>query len=757
MKKHTYIYIRLSAYKAEQMETIIPDVILSYYDGRGKELILKSFKIASDVLEGLSRSDGTPFIGHPINVARIAAEEIGLSAECIAAVFLHEAMSRGNVGPEMLSQFPNDVKTITEGLNHISTIKPKDTRLEAENYKNLIVSYSSDPRIMVLKLADRLEVMRVLNIFPKLSRDNKVLETLLLYIPLAHQLGLYNMKSEMENIYLKYTEPQQYRAITNNLLATEKDRKKITEQFIEPLKDRLAAAGISYVLKARTKAAYSIWAKMKKQHVGFSGVFDVFAIRFIIDPEHSEPVTDQQGRILEGIELEHALCWKVFSFVTEKYKSDTSRLRDWISQPKPNGYESLHITVSNDDGAVLEVQIRTRRMDDIAEKGLASHWSYKGIRSEEKLNGWMREARKLLEQGTGGQTLSPQDSGEDEELPTPPDDDIFVFTPTGELKRIKKGSTVLDFAFSIHTGLGCKCSGGKVNGKGVSIREELHTGDVVEITTSKNQHPTQAWLTFAVTSKARTKIRQKLNEEEFQKAAEGKELLERRLKNWKMEISDYELAELLKKWQIKSKNEFFADLGSGKTDIITVRDAILAARGETHETVAEKGDEKKKQPVTQDTRKNGTDDILVISAKDVKGIDYRMARCCNPVYGDEVFGFVTIKDGVKIHRMSCPNASRLIEKYPYRIQKVQWSDTPSGTSFQTTLRITAAQEGPVISGISGVIDQFKASIRSMNMSENRNSGTYEISLTISVSSNTELDKVTAGLRNLKSVTRVIRS
>ena len=727
------------------------EAILSYYDDAGKELINRAYGIAETALAGVTRSDGSPFLNHPLNVAGIVTDEIGLSAECVAAVFLHEALTRGNADCSLLGTFPHDVAMLVDGLNHISTIKPKDTRLEAENYKNLIVAYSSDPRITVIKLADRLEVMRMLSIFPKLSRDNKILETLLLYIPLAHQLGLYNMKSELEDIYFKYAEPQQYRSIKNNLAATEKDRKKITEQFIEPLKEKLEASGISYHLKARTKTAYSIWTKMRKQNVSFSGVFDVFAIRFIIDPEHCEPVTDPQGRVLTGTELEHALCWKVFSFVTEKYKSDTKRLRDWITNPKPNGYESLHITVSNDEGAVLEVQIRTVRMDDIAEKGLASHWSYKGIRSEDKIANWMTAVRTMLEQGSSGQTLSPRDDGE-EMLPAPPDDDIFVFTPAGELRRLKAGSSILDFAFCIHTGLGCRCTGGKINGKGCSMREILHTGDVVEIITSKNQHPTQAWLSFTVTSKARSKIRQKLKEEEFKNAAEGKELLERRLKNWKMEVSDTEITELMKRWQIKTKNEFYASLGSGRTDTIAVRDYILAARAEHS---SDRTEEHRHQEGPQ-TGVRHIDDILVISASDVRGIDYRMAHCCNPVYGDDVFGFVTIKDGIKIHRMSCPNAARLIEKYPYRIQKVRWSDAPVGSSFQTTLRITAVHENQVITDISGVIEQFRASIRSMNMSENSRSGTYDISLTISVNSNLELDKVMAGIRRLKGVTRVMR-
>lgn len=747
----------------EDKKTDSIETLAELFAPESRTAILSAYDIACSALEDVRRSDGTPFITHPLNVAFIAAQEIGLPANCITAIFLHEAITRGSADAELLRKFPTDTITLTEGLNHIATIRPKDTRLEADNYRKLIVSYSSDPRITVLKLADRLEVMRHLDIFPKSDRDNKVLETLLLYIPLAHQLGLYNMKSELEDIYFRYAEPQQYRAIRNHLAATENDRKKITEQFIEPLKEKLAAAGISYKLKARTKTAYSIWTKMKKQNVGFSGVFDVFAIRFIIDPEQSR--TDA-GNIQEmqspaaALEWEHALCWKVFSFVTEKYKSDTSRLRDWISNPKPNGYESLHITVTNEDGAALEVQIRTKRMDETAEKGLASHWSYKGIRSEEKLATWMKAARTMLEQGKAGDTLSPQDSGDDEILPAPPADDIFVFTPTGELRRLRTGSTVLDFAFDIHTNVGCHCTGGKIGSRVASIREELHTGDVVEIITNKSQHPSAEWLNFVVSGKARSKIRQKLKEEEFKNAAEGKELLDRRLRNWKMEISDQELGELMKKWQIRSKNSFYADLGSGRTDVSVVRDAVLAMRSE-HSGLSGRDAQGERTGEHREWEKSASmntsaDDILVLNANDVKGLDYKMAKCCHPVYGDDVFGFVTIKDGVKIHRMSCPNAARLIEKYPYRVQKVIWSETPSGTGFQTTLRITTLHENSVITDISNVTEQFRASIRGLNVSENRRSGTYEIQLTISVVSNLELNKVIAGIRSIRSVTRISR-
>ena len=701
------------------------------YDGEGLDLIREAYAFAEKALEGVTRSNGIPFIEHPLNTARIACDEVGLQAECIAAVFLHEA-TRGTEDLTSLARFGKDVLTMVDGLNKISTIKPKDTKLEAENYKKLIVSYSKDPRVVVLKLCDRLEIMRSLEIFPNMDRERKIVETLMLYIPLSHQLGLYKMKSELEDIYFKFSNPVQYRAITNKLKAGERDRKKVMEQFIEPLKQQLLDEGIKYKVKIRTKTAYSIWRKMQKQKVPFEGVYDVFAMRFIIDCEPDK-------------ELEHALCWKVFSLVTKEYESDTKRLRDWLSNPKPNGYECLHITVKDSNNTYLEVQIRTKRMDEWAENGMASHWSYKGIKREKTLDTWLTTVRDVLEHPER-HTMT------DEDLPKPPEKEIFVFTPTGELRKIDAGATVLDFAFSIHSGLGLKCTGGRVNGKAVPLKEKLKTADVVEIMSGKNQKPSSDWLNIVVTSKARNKIRQKLAEIDYQKAAEGKEILERRLKNWKLEINDEKFAEILKKWQLKTINALYAAIGEEKIDVADIKAFLM----EEEETCANAADQEERKGRGVNESKN-TDDILVIGAKDVKGIDYKLAKCCNPVYGDDVFGFVTIKDGVKIHRISCPNAARLIEKYPYRIVKVKWSDNPKTGNFQTTLRVTAAKEATVINDIMDVINTFRASVREFNVVENEKHGTYEINMRIAVPSTLELDKVVSQIKNLRYTLKVSRA
>ena len=695
-------------------------------------LIEKARAVAASALTDETRYDGSPFIGHPDSVARIVEDEIGLPDECVAAVYLHEA-TRIHKDVD-ISAFPQDVRTIVDGLNKISTIKPKDTRLEAENYKKLIVQYSRDPRVIVLKIADRLEVMRNLRMFPKSSRDQKLLETTMLYMPLAHQLGLYNINTELGNIYFRYSNPEQYRAITNKLKATEKDREQLTAEFIRPLERKLSEAGIKYKLKARTKSAFSIYRKMQVQKVPFEGVHDVFAIRFIID-------------CADDPRLEKDLCWKVYSYVTEEYEPDISRLRDWLTTPRPNGYESLHITVKNKLGQSLEVQIRTKRMDIEAESGNAAHWAYKGIRHEASIDRWLQSVRDSLEHPL---EASP------EHLPAPPDKEIFVFTPTGELRILAAGSSVLDFAFSIHTNLGSRCTGGKVNGKPVQIKEKLKTGDVVEIMTGKNQKPSRDWLAWVVTSKARTKIRQELDAEERKAAAEGREILERRLRNWKLEFPDELLTEFMKSARFNSEMSMMAAIAAEELDVNDIKEFLLQKQAQKEEHTSQKPDTASEEKKTYGGSAASSDDILVINAKNVKGLDYKLSKCCNPVFGDDVFGFVTRTEGIKIHRMSCPNAARLIERFPYRIQKVVWQDNASSGDFQCTLSVTAAIDHPVLSSIMDVIGQFRVSMRSCNVKENPRTGSYEIQIRLLVPSNTELDKVISQISNMKAVTKVKR-
>lgn len=693
----------------------------------------KAYKIAEKALEGMKRGNNAPFITHPVGVAKIVCDEIGMGKDCAAAVFLHEAT---RFRPEILESedflsFPQDIRNIAVSLNRISTIRPKDTRLEADTYRRLIISYSRDPRVTLIKLADRLEVMRNIRLLPKSSREMKVVESQMLYVPIAHQIGLYSLKGELEDIYLKYTEPAIYNSITNKLRLTAKDREEQMSRFIEPLKQRLSDAGISYQLKARTKTAYSIWRKMVKQDVPFEKVYDVYAIRFIIDcpPDRK---------------TEHEMCWNVFSYVTSEYKYDTSRLRDWLSKPKPNGYESLHVTIEFEDKVPLEVQIRTRRMDIVAESGGASHWSYKGVRMEQYMQEWLASVRNVMSQ---------QERFSYDNMPDNICNDVFVYTPSGELKQLRYGATLLDFAFAIHTNIGLKCSGGMVNGKRVSIREKLATGDVVEAVTNKNQRPNLGWLDIAVTSKARTKIRQKLAEDEFKKASEGKELMSRRLKNWKLELTDEDLGFLIKKYSLKSINEFYCAVAENKIDIFEIK-SYLSGKDmpqEFRQPSSRAVEETPKEPSG-----NIKSDVLVIGGN-INNIGYRMAKCCNPVYGDDVFGFISVKDGITIHRVSCPNAARLIERYPYRIQRVRWSGSSASTSFQVTLKVLCRGEKNLGAPVMEAVSQYKASVRSMVVNErNSRDVTHEIELKLSVPNNLELYKVISAVKKVKDVTNVLR-
>ena len=697
-----------------------------------RDLVEKAYRFAYQELDGQLRGNGHPFIEHPLGVALIVASEIGLMPEAVAAVFLHEATRGNDVRlQEVARGYSAEIITMVEGLNRISGITPKDTRLQAENYRKLIVSYSKDPRVTLIKLADRLEIMRNLDIFPKSSIMRKVTETIMLYIPLAHQLGMYNLKSELEDLYFKHSDPENYRAITNKLKASEKDREKLAQEFVKPLEQSLKESGIKYKLKVRTKTAYSIWKKMQKQNVPFEGVYDVFAMRFILDVP---------------LEKEHDYCWEVYSRVTQEYKPDVKRLRDWITNPKPNGYESLHTTVENSEGTHIEVQIRTVRMDEMAENGHASHWSYKGIKSVHGLDEWLKGVKAMLESSDP----STYTNAVQKEL-----DEIFVFTPDGDLKQLPKGASVLDFAFNIHSNLGVKCSGAKVNGKIASIKDELHTGDVVEIMSNKNQKPSADWLKIVVSSKARNRIKAKLKEEENKLMKLGREMLERRMKNWKLELNDDVLADIAKHYRMKASAEVFLAIYQEKIDLLQLKDFLT--KGEEEESVLP--DSKPEKPSTKPKGKSSDGDYLIISDK-LNNISFSMAKCCNPIFGDDVFGFVSATGGIKIHRISCPNASRLIEKYPYRLQKVKWRQVSNTTQFQTGLRIIGDGDTSIGAQLIECITKQEASMRSFNITERRKPGNmleFVAEIGISVGNNAHLDRVTSALRKIREVKTVLRT
>ncbi|MDR2585944.1 MAG: HD domain-containing protein [Prevotellaceae bacterium] len=605
-----------------------------------------AYKLAERVLAQEYRSNGTPFMEHVCAVIAIVTEELSLPPVAVMVVLLHEATRKH---PELLvevkQKFPPQVYSMVLGLNRISTINPNDTRLQADNYRKLIVAYSTNPIVVLIKLADRMEVMRSLSIFSKTQRERKATETLMLYAPLAHQLGLYAQKSELEDLAFQYSEPEEFKKITAKIKASVGARKQVLISFTEPIEEELSRAGFSYELKSRTKTAYSIWKKMQAQQVPFEGVFDILAIRIILDAPPNK-------------EAEHDLCWRVYSMVTGLFTPDTQRLRDWLSHPRSNGYESLHITVSDASGSNVEVQIRTKRMDIIAESGMAAHWLYKGVKRADAIQEWLNRVRELLQSDTAPDQETRQFFSHFKM------DEIFVFTPTGDLFRLPAGATVLDFAFAIHSNLGVKCMGAKIDNRVVPIREKLRTGDVVEVITSKNQRPSADWLQVVVTGKAKSKIKQQLRENEGKHELIGRELLERRLKNWKMELNDEVLSRLLRFFKFKKISDIYVALANEEIGVDKIKELLERPEEEPSRP-------KVKEEPCSSVKSSSEDDYLVIDNK-LSHISYKIAKCCNPVFGDEVFGFISAKEGIKLHKKTCPNAGQLHEKYAYRVIQIQW-------------------------------------------------------------------------------------
>jgi len=694
------------------------------FSGEDKALILASFKYVEEATAGIVRENNDPFVFHAISIADILVKELGLTAPAVAAMFLHEA---GVKDKNLHRFFSDDIIKMAADLDQISDIDIKTTGLQAEKFRKLIVSLSTDPRVILIKLADRLEIMRSLTFFPAAKQVKKSNETLLLYAPLAHQLGLYNIKQEIEDTALKYIEPEAYREIITKLRTSDSERNKLIADFLKPIEKEIKSAGIKYQIKSRTKSVYSIWKKMRKQQVPFEGVYDVFAIRIISDSLPEDEKSD---------------CWKIYSIVTNIYLPNTNRLRDWISSPRPTGYESLHITVDTPAKKTLEVQIRSRRMDEIAESGIAAHWRYKGVQQLESMQLWLDKVKKLL--NSPSEDIDTQTS-----LQELKQNEIFVFTPAGDLRQLPAGSTVLDFAFDIHTGIGSKCVGAMVNGKNTTIKEKLKTGDVVEILTAKNQAPKADWLNYVVTSKARSKIKQRMREEATKLAGLGKEMLDRRLKNWKLSLNDEVLAFLIKHFKFKVITDLYVAIGGEKIDLADIK-GLLVNNEPKSDIVPETSSDK---PLVK-KKKNDSSDYLEIDEK-LNNVAYKLAKCCNPIFGDEIFGFVTIKEGIKIHRTICPNAIRLHDKYGYRLIAVKWKQTEEVQSFQATLRITGYDEYGIMGRINDVIMKDTGiSVRSLNISNEK--GVFEARLQVYLHFKKQLDMLIVHLQQIKGVEKVIR-
>ena len=670
--------------------------------------------------------------------ALLVVEEIGLKRDSVLAVLLRPCVEGGMLTvDEVKDKFGESVARILHGLQRIQELYQKNPVIESENFRNLLLSFAEDMRVILIMIADRVNLMRQIKDTDNNDAKHEVSqEAAYLYAPLAHKLGLYKLKSELEDLSLKYLEHDAYYHIKEKLSETKKSRDAYIEHFIEPVSQRLTEAGIRFHIKGRTKSIHSIWQKMKKQKCPFEGVYDLFAIRIIIDTP---------------IEKEKMHCWQAFAIVTSMYQPNPKRLRDWLSVPKSNGYESLHITVLGPEQKWVEVQIRTERMDEIAERGVAAHWRYKGVKGESGLDEWLTNIRSMLETSDGMEAMDQfkMDLYEDE---------VFVFTPKGDLFKFAKGATVLDFAYHIHSKVGSACTGARINGKVVTIRQPLQSGDQVEIMTSANQKPKQDWLNIAQTSRARSKIRLALKETQVKEGLFAKEMLERKFKNRKLEMDDSIMQLLIRKLGFKEVSDFYRQVANGELDpAVIIEKYIELQQGDqpvTGNNVAESAAnfvlENSKHSVATNQM---ADDVLVIDSN-LKGIDYQLARCCQPIYGDKVFGFVTINGGIKIHREDCPNAPELKKRFGYRIVKARWSGK-GASQYAITLRIIGNDDIGIVNNLTNIISRDeKLILRSINIDSH--DGLFSGNLTIMIDDNTRLEALMKKLRTVRGVKQVER-
>ena len=667
----------------------------------------------------------------------LAAEEIGLRGNALVAYLLRSVIHKQEQCLLVERYFGKDVANTLHGFMRVEAIEVKTEAMRTDNFRNLLVSQAGDMRIILMLIADSVNLMRQIKDVENVEAQRSAsTEAAYLYAPLAHKLGLYKLKSELEDLSLKYLEHDAYYMIKDNLNATKRSRDAYIERFIAPIRQMLDAEGLRYHMKGRTKSIHSIWQKMKKQQCGFNGVYDLFAIRIILD---------------SPLEKEKEQCWKVFSLITNKYESNLKRLRDWLTVPKSNGYESLHITVKGPEEKWVEVQIRTERMDEIAEHGLAAHWRYKGVKSSGGgVDAWLADIRSALETGNEG-LLTQSLSGDLKE------NDVYVFSPKGDLYRLPPHSTVLDFAYTIHTGVGNRCVGGSIDGKNYSIRQELESGQTVEILTSNTQKPKAEWVNIAQSNHARSKIRAAVRELTAGEIALGKETLERKLKNRKIEWDEGLINQLIKKLGYKESFDFFKALGDDKVDINRVLDTYVEL-GKREQGLAERAATRSAEEFSMvsevATKAKGDDDELVIG-RDLKGLDYQLARCCNPVYGDDIFGFVTVNGGIKIHRNSCPNANSLRQRFGYRIVKARWAGKGQGT-YPITLHVIGQDDLGIVNNITSIISKEEhIMLRSINIDSN--DGLFSGILTVLVDDTQRLTGLIKKLRTVKGVKAVSRS
>ena len=673
-----------------------------------------------------------------METALIVASEIGMTRGAIVGIMIHTCVRCGYCSPEDVEkEFGEDVAGIIRGLNRIQELYEKNPSVESENFRSLLLSFAEDMRVILIMIANRVNVMRQIKDTENKEAQRRVSEeAAYLYAPLAHKLGLYRLKSELEDLSLKYLEHDAYYLIKEKLNATKKSRDEYIKKFIGPIEQKLQQAGLKFHIKGRTKSIHSIWQKMKKQHCGVEGIYDLFAIRIILD---------------SALEKEKMECWQVYSIITDMYQPNPKRLRDWLSIPKSNGYESLHITVLGPENKWVEVQIRTERMDEIAERGLAAHWRYKGIKSGESgVDEWLNNIRNALENNDDMQLMDQfkMDLYEDE---------VFVFTPKGDLFKLPKGATVLDFAYAIHTNVGDHCIGAKINEKNAPLRQALNSGDQVEILTANNQSPKQDWLNFVATGKARTKIRQALKEMQAKQGAFAKELLERKFKNRKIEYDEPTMMHVIKKLGFKVVTDFYKSLADETLDANEVIDTYLELQkyeaGLAEHTPAPSA-ENYNVPSEAELKARSNDDVLVID-QNLKGLDFTLAKCCQPIYGDDVFGFVTVNGGIKIHRCDCPNAQELRKRFGYRIVKARWAGK-RGSQYPITLKVVGNDDLGIVNNITSIISK-EEKILLRGISIDSHDGLFSGTLTVMLDDTGKLQTLIKKLKTIKGVKQVSRN
>lgn len=678
---------------------------------------------------------------HPLLHAMATTEELCHSVSpdrsMAVAVMLYNLVKLDMMSQKQLhSEWGDDISRLVDGLRKVAGLYSRQASVQSDNFRKLLLTFAEDIRVIIIMLVDRLVLMRAINHHPSEKLVSEVaMEANYLYAPLAHRLGLYRIKSELEDMSLKYTDREKYTEIARKLNETKARRDAYIADFIRPVKERLEAEGLKFDIKGRTKSIYSIWNKMKKQHNDVEEIYDLFAIRVILDVP---------------LEREKSACWLTYSLVTDMYTPNPKRLKDWLSIPKSNGYESLHITVSGPENKWVEVQIRTRRMDEIAEKGLAAHWKYKGIKAENSLDAWMANVRDILEAAESG----PMELMKNLRMDVY-DKEVFAFTPKGDLYRLPLGATLLDFAFNIHTGLGSKCTGGKVNGKNQKLNYKLQSGDTVEIFTSQSQMPKRDWLNYVITTKARNKIRVALKEMDKRSSELGREMLQRRFKNRKLELDEGMLSRTVKKMGYKTVTDFYSAVADDSLDINQVVDTYVSLdiKARADESARVSAAEYVMQPVADDDGRPNDSDILVIG-NDIKGINYRLSKCCNPIFGDDVFGFVSSEGVIKIHRSDCPNAANIRRKYPYRLIRTRWSGK-LGSQFGATLRVVGQDDIGIVTNITSIINKEKQ-VTLRNISIDSHDGLFQGFVVVGVNDTSTLDALIRKLKTVKGVKDVSR-